>query len=1184
MTSCRSGCVRQRLGLAVVCLVSLVHATDATAQGLTDYASHQEVGRSVVVTTDTGQRLRVTPYGDAVVRIQAIESGATFLPDDHDDMVERHDQPGSFTITESGPALDLVGPGSHVRLQKSPLRVQVYRAGTAAPVLADAGGVVWQAGGVAQRFASDVAERFAGLGHGYLGRVPRLELTGTEVGRNYGTAQGEQAPLIVPFYLSSKGYGVFVNSAFTNRFRFNVAGSYEVFLADTGEMDYFVLLGPDLPAVLAQYVGLTGRPRLPPLAMFGLALSDKAHPTVSAGTWWQGTVAAHRAAGWPLDHLVNDNRWRAGGGERCVSRFAWDATRYPDPAGFRTWMAERGLVATLDFNRCIANQSAGWQPGFNLPDPGTVEFGSSAPDLSRADVRAWWWNLMWTQTLDPVLGYPGDALWIDEFDEMGSAPAAQILGNGRTWGEMRNVWFLQIARALGRDGWDAALGAQRRPFTWVRGMTAGGQRYATLWSGDIDPTYAEMRLQLRGMLAAGLGGFPFWGHDAGGFHGNSLTANEFDEIYRQWSMAFGSFTPYWKPHGTVHSRWPGDRSADAQRTATVYGELRYRLMPYTYAFAREASETGMPIARAMILAHADQPEAWQRDLQYLWGSELLVAPNAAAGYNDVPVWLPPGTWFDFWDDTRLAGDRVVTAWAPPGRVPLYARAGAIIPMAPAASSTAFLRRDVVELHVYDGADGTFTLREDDGVTEAYRAGTERRTELAYATAARALTIRAAQGDFAGAAAVRGYRIYLHGLTTPACASVDGVAVPQRRTEHVARSLGGAAWTQRNTHGTLAVVVPAAAVDREVTVAVRPCAAEVPTRYEAEAAATNATVSAKPVASGGAYISALNQVGRYVEVTVTAAQDGDHDVVFGYANGRTGRAVRGLHVGGARVADVFFPTTPDWDAFTVTAPVRVALHAGPNSLRLQTDAGDDETIDLDFVDVFASLPERGAPFYQALDATALVVIEAEHDEVRGDAGGHAWRDITYAEGYAGDGAVVALPARDVTRDGTAGPRLDYDVQFARTGTHHVWIRAHGYGQAGDDTVAIGIDGVPAATITVAAAAAYRWSHDTEPGGLATIEVASPGLHTISVWMREDGIVFDRFVLTPDAGYTPDGVGPIESPHEPPVPSGDPDAGPGTSDGPAGCGCRAPRGGGGLALLVVGVVLAVARRRRVATARR
>ena len=139
-------------------------------------------------------------------------------------------------------------------------------------------------------------------------------------------------------------------------------------------------------------------------------------------------------------------------------------------------------------------------------------------------------------------------------------------------------------------------------------------------------------------------------------------------------------------------------------------------------------------------------------------------------------------------------------------------------------------------------------------------------------------------------------------------------------------------------------MPAIAVDRGVTVAVRACTdgVDAATRYQAEDAVTDGTVEAKGVASNGAYVGDLNEVGRHVDFSVTATQAGDHEVVIGYANGRPGRA--GLYVAESRVHDLHFPATPDWDVFRVTAPVRVRLEAGINTLRIQTDAGDDQTID------------------------------------------------------------------------------------------------------------------------------------------------------------------------------------------------------------------------------------------------
>ncbi|HTY57345.1 MAG TPA: TIM-barrel domain-containing protein, partial [Bacteroidota bacterium] len=542
----------------------------------------------------------------------------------------------------------------------------------------------------------------------------------------------------------------------------------------------FVIAGPSPADVIDRYTQLTGRPRFPPLAAFGLGLSDKANdensPDPSDERWWKREVAAHRAAGFPLDHLINDNRWRAGGGKRCESFFAWDTTRFPDPAEYERWVREQGLFVTIDFNRCIASKSDGWRRSFNIPVTAGIDYGESAPDFTREEVRGWFWKLHWHQSLDPALAYPGDALWIDEFDELGPAPDTMVLGNGRTWREMKNYWFFLIAQALVAEGWDRTLAPAKRPFVWVRGMTAGAQRYATLWSGDIRPTWDEMREAVRGMQLAGLSGFPFWGHDAGGFYDWQEKRGPTEPMYQRWSMAMGSFSPFWKPHGMGESRWPLDRSPASQEAARTYARLRYALLPYTYTCAREASTTGMPIARAMLLAYPHEPAAWSHDLQYMWGREILVAP-CCSDSDTMRVWLPAGTWYDYWTDGRTPGGRVTQAASPGWRMPLYVKEGAIIPMAPPALSSAFLRRDSMIVHVYAGREGTFTLYEDDGTSEAYRQGEFRTTLITYAEKSHTLTLNRGSGTYAGAPGRRFVRAVFHGIGGGASASVNGERTP-----------------------------------------------------------------------------------------------------------------------------------------------------------------------------------------------------------------------------------------------------------------------------------------------------------------------------------------------------------------------------------------------------------------------
>lgn len=737
---------------------------------------------SYLVKSSKGTKLKVTPYGDSMIRLQSALAGESFYPDDHYEMVERHDWSKNSTLEEGKDSYTIKSEQVRLVINKETLATSFFLTSQEQAVLTETQAVNWDGSRIKVAFEVDQFERFTGLGHGYYARAKSIDLKGQIIQRNYGSEPIEQAPLLVPFYMSSKGYGVFLNSTFANTFNFGSDNEYSFTIDDSGfsgRMDYFFIAGPKLTKVLDNYTQLTGRPRLPQKAMFGLQLSDKGHDhnsaTPSDAKWWKEKIVQHRNAGYPLDHVINDNRWRAGGGKRCASRIEWDKDRYPDPAGYQRWLKQNGLVTTLDFNRCIAQFSADWSKTFNLPETGKVEFPNSAPDLTNDEFRKWFWQVFEEHALKPELGYPGDALWIDEFDEQGRAPKLMQLTNGLSLAEMRNYWFFLIAKALVQQGWDKS-GINKRPFVWVRGMTAGAQRYATLWSGDIYPNYKEMEGQIRGMQLAGLSGFPFWGHDAGGFYDWNANVGPNEAMYKRWAMAFGSFAPIWKPHGMGQSRWPLDRNLSSQQTALKFSQLRYRLMPYLYSAAKQASTTGKPIASPMILDYQDEPLAWQYDLQYMWGDNILVAPHTSDKGNK-EVWLPKGLWFDFETNKALKGDRVINVNAEEKELPLYVKAGAIIPQRPYAQSTAFIDKSQLILNVYAGANSSYQLLEDDDVTEAYRLdNASQMTLLNFNDEDRELTISAVTGSYNGAPETRNIIINLFGLASQPTVLVNGKEV------------------------------------------------------------------------------------------------------------------------------------------------------------------------------------------------------------------------------------------------------------------------------------------------------------------------------------------------------------------------------------------------------------------------
>ncbi|MHC3820226.1 TIM-barrel domain-containing protein [Streptomyces sp. DT9] len=967
---------------AVTALPQRALAAGGETERLGDYAKHSvEGGRSVTVTSVSGQRLRLTAYGDQMVRVSAARAEEDFFSDTRYEMVQPESHTalgGSLKVTVTNDTLEIrtaAADGLRIVLRKKPLRLEFYSLATGALLTREDAtrGISWSGANntvVTEAFVPPSSgERFLKAGHGMLGRTPRLDRTGDTVSHNYADASAKnpdnQAPAIVPFYLSDQGYGVFFNTTFDTTFHFGGANGYG-FLADghdsggvSPQLDYFLINGPRFAQLLDRYTQLTGRPRLPQRSVFGLQLSDKNFADVSDQNWWREKITQHRAAGFPFDHQVNDNRWREGSGSWSGSWFEFSHDRWPDPAGYQKWAAESGVTVTLDYNRNNTDEMAGWKGGpppgysFATADLKDVKENNAVPDWSNPDTRAWVWKVFWDKALNPALKYPGDALWIDEVDDLGAIPYTAKTADGRRWAEERNAYFLNVHKAVGKEGWDpdksGHIGAAKRPWNWSRGATAGQQRYGHYWTGDIRSTYDEMRNQIRGMQTAGLGGFPFANIDGGGFGDGNLIS---DAFYRNWPAGWSSLAPIWRPHGTAStkdrgklaSRWPLDQGTQARADFAKYGQLRYGLMPYIYTLAHQANATGMPMARAMVIDYQDRPQAYTHDLQYMWGPSLLVAPVTSDGGSVQQIWLPAGTtWYNFWADIKHTGsdsaDLPYTTRT--GETPLFVKAGAILPRYPYAQSTAYLTGRQLEMDVYAGADGAFEVVEDDGVTEAYRTGRKTSTtRLTYTNASKRVVIAHPKGTYEGAPGKRRYVIRIHGLDAPVGMRVNGGATLPAFTSEAAALLSekgaGSVWDAKAK--VLSVVTP------EIPVAegggnaatVEPSGGAFPavgggTVYQAESARLDSTFAidtSHPGYTGTGYadFTGTSADGSTIAWTVSAATAGTKRLLVRYANGSDRDRPVTVDVNGKKAGTLAMAPTGSWDTWA-TASVTADLPKG-----------------------------------------------------------------------------------------------------------------------------------------------------------------------------------------------------------------------------------------------------------------
>lgn len=484
-------------------------------------------------------------------------------------------------------------------------------------------------------------------------------------------AGSELAYKPVPFFVSSRGYAVFVDS--TTAVRFDMAATnhaaWSLVVPDT-VLEYYVLAGPPAEA-LAGYAELVGFPELPPRWALGLWVSSGFSADSEEAVRARAKELRERRIPAAVLHL--DCYWQRFG---RWSDMAWDTEAFPDPEGLLASLNEAGYRVCLWMNPYIGVESPrlaeAAERGLLLRRPDGEPYvvdqwsGTHPPggivDFTNPEAVAWFKELV-----RPVVRAGAAALKTD-FGE--AVPADAVAANGMTGEQLHNLYPLlyndAVAEVLREErGRDHML--------WGRSSYAGGQRHLGQWSGDPNCTWEDMAATLRGGLSLAMCGHPFWGHDIGGFYGTPSP-----ELYVRWAQ-FGLLSPLARVHGTT-SRLPWDFGEEALAIFRAFAELRVRLLPYLYGEAVEAVAAGQPLLRPLVLDYPDDPAAPLADLQYGLGRSLLVAPVCAPGGTRT-LYLPAGTWVDWWTGEAVPGGRFQEVTVPLERVPLYVRANSLLPMA-----------------------------------------------------------------------------------------------------------------------------------------------------------------------------------------------------------------------------------------------------------------------------------------------------------------------------------------------------------------------------------------------------------------------------------------------------------------------------------------------------------------------
>jgi alpha-D-xyloside xylohydrolase len=298
--------------------------------------------------------------------------------------------------------------------------------------------------------------------------------------------------------------------------------------------------------------------------------------------------------------------------------------------------------------------------------------------------------------------------------------------------------------------------SDKRIFILTRSGFTGQQKFGTtVWSGDIETNFAELKKQIPAGLNFCMSGIPYWTTDIGGYKGGNPADPAYQEVFTRW-FQYGAFCPVFRAHGR---RYPGDRSGEnemwsfgteKQKILTDYINLRYRLLPYIYSISAQVTSDGFTIMRGLPFDFMDDPKVHNITDQFMFGKDFLVCPVTEAGATSRQVYLPEGCrWFDFRTGKEFDGGQEITADAPIETMPLFVKAGSIIPMGPVVQFSTEKPADPIELRVYPGADATFTLYEDENDNLNYRNGQYQKITFRYNDSEKTLMISKPEGTFPG---------------------------------------------------------------------------------------------------------------------------------------------------------------------------------------------------------------------------------------------------------------------------------------------------------------------------------------------------------------------------------------------------------------------------------------------------
>jgi alpha-D-xyloside xylohydrolase len=618
---------------------------------------------------------------------------------------------------------------------------------------------------VGASFVAPRDEHYYGLGQNQEGI---LDYRGRTIDcRHYYDAPAGET-VCVPFLVTNKGYGIIWDNPSATEVSPGLHG-HTVWHSNVGErVSYFVIAGANADEIYAGYRKVTGVTPLPPKAAFGYIQSKARYESQQQVL---DIAEGYRKRGYPLDVMVVDWFYWTRMGQLDINPLDW-----PDPAGMNRALHAQGVHSIISVWPRFEKESRYFDmlaaKGWLLKDAdGKVVDGLAVRsdragallDSTNPQARAWFWE----RIRDNIASQGFDWFWLDE-TEPDLVPDGYFysIGSGDRYHNVYPLLHTQgVAEGSRRDR------PQQRNLILARAAYLGSQRYGSLfWSSDINPTWEALQRQVPTGLNFTASGLAYWGNDIGGWQSlpqqhtperpplidssdarNVVGHNDdYPELITRWYQ-YATFTPTMRAHGMRKETevWSYGKAAEA--IIAKYLKLRYALMPYLYSLGKHTYDTGAPFMRALFMDFPDDPRVLGIGDEYMFGPAFLVAPVTEQGIVSRDVYLPAGSdWYNYWTNEKVAGGRTIRVAAPIDTIPLFVRAGSIVPLGVAIQNTS-APQALAEVRVYPGKDAELTLYDDDGVSYDYEKGTGRSTRLRWDEKTKALT---AGGDKATAASIK----------------------------------------------------------------------------------------------------------------------------------------------------------------------------------------------------------------------------------------------------------------------------------------------------------------------------------------------------------------------------------------------------------------------------------------------